>query len=131
MCQRREASDVEVGVYLSGGVDSSIVAAFASESSARPIRTFSVQFDDPALDESAEQRAVVERLGTRHTSVSIGGGDIADYFPRAVFHAEMPAFRTAFEPTTPQAAMSSTPSVPRSSRSWDPTGPSRSMGGSR
>ncbi len=94
----RLRSDVEVGVYLSGGIDSAIVAALTTDITGRPPATFSVTFDDPGLDESAEQQAVVARLGTRHTPLCIRAGDIADACPEAVYHAEVPTFRSAFVP---------------------------------
>lgn len=94
----RLRSDVEVGVYLSGGVDSAIVAHLTREISGRPPATFSVAFDDSSLDESAEQQDVSTHLGTRHHTLRIGHGDIAAACPEAVYHAEMPAFRSAFIP---------------------------------
>ncbi|MGE5514819.1 MAG: asparagine synthase (glutamine-hydrolyzing) [Bacteroidota bacterium] len=94
----RLRSDVEVGVYLSGGIDSAIVARLTTDVSGRPPATFSVTFDDAALDESAEQQAVAAALGTRHQALRIGLSDIAAACPQAVYHAEMPAFRSAFVP---------------------------------
>lgn len=94
----RLRSDVEVGVYLSGGVDSAIVALLASEHSSQPLSTFSVEFDDAEFDESADQRLVSAHLGTRHHAQRISHADIAGSLPDAVFHAEMPAFRSAFVP---------------------------------
>jgi asparagine synthase (glutamine-hydrolysing) len=94
----RLRSDVEVGVYLSGGIDSAIVARLTTDLSPRPPATFSVTFDDPSLDESAEQNAVAEALGTRHHALRIDGAAIADACPAAVYHSEIPAFRSAFVP---------------------------------
>lgn len=94
----RLRSDVEVGVYLSGGIDSAIVAHLTRAVSGRPPATFSVAFDDATLDESPEQRLVAAHLGTRHETLRIGHGDIAAACPEAVYHAEVPAFRTAFIP---------------------------------
>ncbi|NDV85379.1 asparagine synthase (glutamine-hydrolyzing) [Aurantimonas aggregata] len=94
----RLRSDVEVGVYLSGGVDSAIVAALAGDFSTRKLSTFSVEFEDSEFDESADQRLVAAHLGTRHHAERISHADIAHALPDAVFHAEMPAFRSAFVP---------------------------------
>ncbi|MCX2725791.1 asparagine synthase (glutamine-hydrolyzing) [Roseibium salinum] len=94
----RLRSDVEVGVYLSGGVDSAIVAALAGEFSSRPLSTFSVEFEDAEFDESAEQKLISNHLGTRHHAQRITYADIADSTPEAVYHAEVPAFRSAFVP---------------------------------
>jgi asparagine synthase (glutamine-hydrolysing) len=59
-------SDVPVGVLLSGGVDSSTLAALAAQESAEPLRTFSIGFEERSFDELAEARLVAERYGTRH-----------------------------------------------------------------
>lgn len=94
----RLRSDVEVGVYLSGGIDSAIVARLVTDIGGRPPATFSVTFDDASLDESAEQNAVATALGTRHHALRIQAADIAEACPQAVYHAEIPAFRSAFVP---------------------------------
>ncbi len=59
-------SDVPVGVLLSGGVDSSLLAALAAEETAGPLRTFSIGFEEDSFDERADARLVAERYGTRH-----------------------------------------------------------------
>jgi asparagine synthase (glutamine-hydrolysing) len=59
-------SDVPVGVLLSGGVDSSALAALAAEETAEPLRTFSIGFEERSFDELADARLVAERYGTRH-----------------------------------------------------------------
>lgn len=94
----RLRSDVEVGVYLSGGIDSAIVAHLVREISGRPPATFSVAFEDASLDESAEQQEVASFLGTRHHTLRISPGDMVAACPQAVFHAEVPTFRSAFIP---------------------------------
>ncbi|MFK0292464.1 asparagine synthase (glutamine-hydrolyzing) [Streptomyces sp. NPDC090442] len=94
----RLRSDVEVGVYLSGGLDSSVVTRLATQLSPHQVRTFSVAFQDKTFDESDSQRLVAEHLGTEHSSVPITGADIVDNFLSAVYHAEVPTFRTSFVP---------------------------------
>jgi len=59
-------ADVPVGVLLSGGIDSSALAALASEESAEPVRTFSIGFEERSFDELADARLVADRYGTRH-----------------------------------------------------------------
>jgi asparagine synthase (glutamine-hydrolysing) len=59
-------SDVPVGVLLSGGVDSALLAALAAEESAEPLRTFSIGFEERSFDELGDARRVAERYGTRH-----------------------------------------------------------------
>jgi asparagine synthase (glutamine-hydrolysing) len=68
--QRRLVSDVPVGIFLSGGVDSAaIVAAAASVAPAAPLTTFSMGFEEASYDETPYARAVAERFGMRHEQV--------------------------------------------------------------
>ena len=62
----RLISDVPVGAFLSGGLDSSAVVAAMTELHTGPVRTFSIAFDDPRYDESGYARAVSRHLGTVH-----------------------------------------------------------------
>jgi asparagine synthase (glutamine-hydrolysing) len=62
----RLVSDVPLGVLLSGGVDSSCVAAFAVRASSDPVKTFSISFAESSFDESAYARSVAKFLGTDH-----------------------------------------------------------------
>jgi|tagenome__1003787_1003787.scaffolds.fasta_scaffold20976315_3 asparagine synthase (glutamine-hydrolysing) len=91
----RLRADVPVGTYLSGGLDSSLITALATDASDHHLRTFSVAFDDPAFDERQHQQRVAAALGTRHHVVEIRSSDIADAFPEVVRHAEVPIVRTA------------------------------------
>jgi len=59
-------SDVPVGVLLSGGIDSSVLAALAAEELSEPLRTFSIGFEERSFDELADARLVAERYGTDH-----------------------------------------------------------------
>ena len=94
----RLRSDVPVGGYLSGGLDSSISCALAARESPFPPRTFSVTFDDPQLDEREFQLLVAEQLDSHHFVRAIGLGDVAAVFPDVVWHAESPLVRTAPAP---------------------------------
>ncbi len=67
----RLRSDVPVGVFLSGGIDSGLVTAAASRSSAEPLRTFSIGFADERFNELPHARLVAERYGTRHTEIPV------------------------------------------------------------
>ncbi|MFZ0062166.1 MAG: asparagine synthase (glutamine-hydrolyzing), partial [Pyrinomonadaceae bacterium] len=62
----RLVSDVPLGVLLSGGVDSSAVAAFAVRASSEPVKTFSISFSESSFDESSYARSVAKYLGTDH-----------------------------------------------------------------
>jgi asparagine synthase (glutamine-hydrolysing) len=94
----RLRSDVEVGVYASGGLDSSIIAHLTKERAGLPPRTFSIEFEDAEFDESAEQEELTKHLGTHHSTVRVSDSDVVETFPEAVLHAEVPVFRTAFVP---------------------------------
>ncbi len=94
----RLRADVPVGAYLSGGLDSSALVALLHKSIASNLETFSIGFDDPGLDESEHQRAVVAHLGTQHHHFQCSRGDIAAEFPEAIRHTESPILRTAPAP---------------------------------
>lgn len=64
--KRRLMSDVPLGVFLSGGLDSSMTAAMACRHAHGRVKTFSVAFDDPSFDESSHARKVADFLGTEH-----------------------------------------------------------------
>jgi asparagine synthase (glutamine-hydrolysing) len=93
----RLRSDVEVGMYLSGGLDSSILASILAEK-VRGFRTYSVGFEDAEFDETLDQNRMVSLVQSKHQALRISDKDIADHFPAAVFHAEVPVFRTALVP---------------------------------
>lgn len=94
----RLRSDVPVGAYLSGGLDSAIVTALIQRISGSSLKTFSVSFDDPEFDESIYQNEVVSFLGTEHRDVRCTYQDIARVFPEVVWHSEKPILRTAPAP---------------------------------
>ena len=65
--QRQMISDVPIGAFLSGGIDSSQLTALMTRHSSKPVRTFSVAFADHDLDESPIARLVARKFGTEHT----------------------------------------------------------------
>lgn len=94
----RLRSDVPVGAYLSGGLDSSITAALAKDLNRERLSTFSVEFENPEFDESRFQQEVVQRLGTEHHTIRCSHDDIGRVFPQVIRHTETPVLRTAPAP---------------------------------
>lgn len=94
----RLRADVPVGGYLSGGLDSTVACTLAAAESPHQLRTFSVVFDDPAIDEREHQEAVAAELGSLHNVRAIGAADVAEMFPLVVRHLETPVVRTGAAP---------------------------------
>ncbi len=76
----RLVSDVPLGVFLSGGIDSSAVAAFAAAEGA--LDTFSIGFEEKSFDERSHARAVAEAIGSRHHERVLRGEEMPDLVPR-------------------------------------------------
>lgn len=74
--QKRLISDVPIGCFLSGGIDSSLISAIAQSLSAQPIKTFSIGFEDSEYDESKYAKEVADHLGTIHTNLKISERDM-------------------------------------------------------
>jgi len=91
-------SDVPVGAYLSGGLDSSIITTLVHRYSDTPLRSFSLAFDTPEFDECSHQQVLTKALGAPNTTVHMTGAQIAALFSKAVWHAEMPLLRSAPAP---------------------------------
>jgi asparagine synthase (glutamine-hydrolysing) len=91
----RLRADVPVGSYLSGGFDSSATTALAQRHNRDKLRTFSLEFESPELNEAPWQRAMVEALRTEHTALHCRRTDIAAHFPEVIRHTERPIVRSA------------------------------------
>ena len=74
--RRRMRSDVPVGAFLSGGIDSSLVVASMHRGGVAPLPTFTVGFGDAGYDERPHARAVAEALGTEHHEVLVADADL-------------------------------------------------------
>ncbi|MCW5695459.1 MAG: asparagine synthase (glutamine-hydrolyzing) [Bauldia sp.] len=94
-CRIRLRADVPVGSYLSGGLDSSIVAAMAKNEVADRLRTFSVTFESPEYDETGPQQEMVRALGTDHTSLCATTAAIGAALPDVIRATERPILRTS------------------------------------
>ena len=75
-------SDVQLGAFLSGGVDSSTIVALMQAQSSRPVQTFTIGFDEKAYDESAHAAAVARHLGTEHHEMRVCAADALAVIPR-------------------------------------------------
>jgi len=74
-------SDVPIGSFLSGGIDSSLVSAISQANSATPINTFTIGFQDKSFDEAIYAKKVSEHLGTNHNELYVSSADILDVVP--------------------------------------------------
>ena len=91
-------ADVPVGSYLSGGLDSTLVAALGRRVAGGRFQTFSIRFEDGEYDETPYQRLAARAVGSEHHEVLVSRRDIAEAFPAVVRHAERPLLRTAPAP---------------------------------
>ena len=97
-CRIRLRADVPVGSYLSGGLDSSTIAAVVRRYTSNRLVTFSIAFSDEKFDESEFQKQMAAHLGTDHHVVRATHEDIGRVFPDVVWHTEIPIMRTAPAP---------------------------------
>lgn len=87
----RLVADVPVGIFLSGGLDSSAVAAAVREVHNAPLNTFSVAFKDGGeFSEFRYARQVAQHVGTRHHEIEIGLDEFVDFLPQFVWHTDEP-----------------------------------------
>jgi len=95
----RLESDVPLGAFLSGGIDSSLVVALMHAEGAAPVRTFTIGFDDAAYDESTDARRIADALGTQHTERMLSPQDCLDIVPRLPFSYDEPFADSSQIPT--------------------------------
>lgn len=84
-------SDVAVGAFLSGGIDSSAVVALASRQAAAPLRTFAIGFEEAEFSELAHARLVAERFRTEHREIMLSEAGILDLLPGALGGMDQPS----------------------------------------
>jgi asparagine synthase (glutamine-hydrolysing) len=94
----RLRADVPVGAYLSGGLDSSAIAALARRHLTKTLYSFGIGFEDRLYDESEFQDRMAAELGTDLTRVTVGARDIGELLPRAIELSEKPTLRTSLAP---------------------------------
>jgi asparagine synthase (glutamine-hydrolysing) len=88
---KRMMSDVPMGVFLSGGVDSSINVALMSEFSSRPVETFTIGFSDHRhLNEYDSASQIARQFGTNHHEIAINRKDMIEYLPKMIYSQDEP-----------------------------------------
>ena len=89
-----EVSDVPIGAFLSGGLDSSAIVGLISRRSDKPVRTYSIGFDDApeGYDERIFARTAAQSFSARHTELVLKGAKVAMEIPRVVRHLDQPSF---------------------------------------
>ena len=93
--KRQIHGEVGFSSYLSGGIDSSIIAYLLTQIQKSPIDTFSVEFENKEYDESAAQQNIKKVINSNHFSLRISNKDIAENFEKVINHSECHLFRTA------------------------------------
>jgi asparagine synthase (glutamine-hydrolysing) len=94
----RMVSDVSLGAFLSGGIDSSVLVGVMSGMSRFPVKTFSVGFDEESFSELEYARIVSRRFGTEHHEFKVKP-DVIDILPKLVWHYNEPFGDSSMVPT--------------------------------
>ena len=91
----RLRADVPVGAYLSGGLDSSIIASVVNSSFDNHLNTFGIRFEDKEFDEGDYQKEMINQLKTNHFEIVANNKEIGSNFPNVLWNIEKPVLRTA------------------------------------
>lgn len=95
----RLRSDVPVGAFLSGGIDSSAIVALAGQQLEQPLNTYSVGFGEGSFNELGYARSVAQRYGTNHHETIVSVEDAINHLPKLVWHLDEPNADSAMIPT--------------------------------
>lgn len=98
--QRQSVADVPVGTFLSGGYDSSMIAALQQAHGGSRVETFTIGFDESGFDEAPHARAVAEHLGTSHHEMRVSAQDALDLIPQLPTFYDEPFADSSQIPTT-------------------------------
>jgi len=94
----RLRADVTVGSYLSGGLDSTLIAALIRQHTPEALCTFSIAFEEAAFDERSHQEVATTFLGTDHRRTECTNADVGSIFPDVIWHTEAPILRASPAP---------------------------------
>jgi asparagine synthase (glutamine-hydrolysing) len=97
--EKEMVSDVPIGVLLSGGIDSSAVAAAMMDAAPGRVKSFSISFEDPSFDESAYAQQVAKHLGTEHYELKLTPSIALDLLPRIADVMDEPLGDSSLVPT--------------------------------
>ena len=103
--RRRMVADVPVGAFLSGGIDSSTVAALMKAANAGPVRTYTIGFELPGFDETTHSAAVARHLGTDHTELTVTAKEALNVIPQLPDMYDEPFANSSQIPTHLVSAM--------------------------
>ena len=95
----RMVSDVPIGAFLSGGIDSSATVAFMAMNSSKPIKTFSVGFSDPSFDETEFSKLVAKKYKTDHSYIKINSEIFKEELPKIADYYDEPFADNSLIPT--------------------------------